>query len=146
MASLQLSMLLDTESRTTFSVAIRLEERYKGIRSPHKFKGGVSGCIRECAEAQSKDFGLIATDKGWNSKAIPYNYNFSLVEPCTQSFWLEMAVPTLVTLPYLRRTSHHPKLYELSTASLCITSTRRTDSCVLLDGSSNSREESRSVQ
>ena len=49
-------------------MAIRLEERYKGIRSPHKFKGGVSGCVRECAEAQGKDFGLIATDKGWNSK------------------------------------------------------------------------------
>ncbi|KAH0839338.1 hypothetical protein J3R83DRAFT_20 [Lanmaoa asiatica] len=50
-------------------VAIYLEERYKGVRSPHKLKGGVSGCVRECAEAQSKDFGLIATDKGWNSKA-----------------------------------------------------------------------------
>lgn len=48
-------------------MAVQLEERYKGIRSPHKFKGGVSGCVRECAEAQSKDFGLIATDKGWNS-------------------------------------------------------------------------------
>lgn len=47
-------------------MAIHLEGRYKGIRSPHKFKGGVSGCVRECAEAQSKDFGLIATDKGWN--------------------------------------------------------------------------------
>ncbi|KAF5373008.1 hypothetical protein D9758_001490 [Tetrapyrgos nigripes] len=47
-------------------MAIRLEERYKGIRAPHKFKGGVSGCVRECAEAQGKDFGLIATDKGWN--------------------------------------------------------------------------------
>ncbi|KZT30290.1 nitrite reductase [Neolentinus lepideus HHB14362 ss-1] len=47
-------------------LAIELEERYKGIRSPHKLKGGVSGCVRECAEAQSKDFGLIATDKGWN--------------------------------------------------------------------------------
>jgi sulfite reductase beta subunit-like hemoprotein len=35
-------------------------------RSPHKLKGGVSGCVRECAEAQSKDFGLIASDKGWN--------------------------------------------------------------------------------
>lgn len=49
-------------------VAVHLEERYKGIRSPHKLKGGVSGCVRECAEAQSKDFGLIATDKGWNGK------------------------------------------------------------------------------
>nr|POE67111.1 nitrite reductase [nad(p)h] [Quercus suber] len=47
-------------------MAIRLEERYKSIRSPHKMKGGVSGCVRECAEAQNKDFGLVATDKGWN--------------------------------------------------------------------------------
>ena len=47
-------------------MAVRLEERYKSIRSPHKIKGGVSGCVRECAEAQSKDFGLIATEKGYN--------------------------------------------------------------------------------
>jgi nitrite reductase (NADH) large subunit len=46
--------------------AIRVEHRYKGIRAPHKLKGAVSGCIRECAEAQSKDFGLIATEQGWN--------------------------------------------------------------------------------
>ena len=48
------------------SFAIEIEERYRGIRAPHKIKGGVSGCIRECAEAQSKDFGIIATEKGWN--------------------------------------------------------------------------------
>jgi len=48
------------------SFAIKVEERYRGLRSPHKLKGGVSGCIRECAEAQSKDFGIIATEKGWN--------------------------------------------------------------------------------
>jgi len=48
------------------SFAIGIEERYRGIRAPHKLKGGVSGCIRECAEAQSKDFGIIATEKGWN--------------------------------------------------------------------------------
>ncbi|KAF5644682.1 nitrite reductase [Fusarium sp. NRRL 25303] len=47
-------------------MAVRLEERYKSIRAPHKIKGGVSGCVRECAEAQGKDFGLIATEKGWN--------------------------------------------------------------------------------
>ncbi|KAI9923806.1 hypothetical protein ASPWEDRAFT_40393 [Aspergillus wentii DTO 134E9] len=47
-------------------MAIRLEERYKSIRSPHKLKGAVSGCVRECAEAQNKDFGLIATEKGFN--------------------------------------------------------------------------------
>ncbi len=46
--------------------AIELENRYRGLRAPHKFKSGVSGCIRECAEAQSKDFGIIATEKGWN--------------------------------------------------------------------------------
>jgi NAD(P)H-dependent nitrite reductase small subunit len=26
----------------------------------------VSGCVRECAEAQSKDVGIIATEDGWN--------------------------------------------------------------------------------
>jgi len=46
--------------------AIRLEHRYKGLRSPHKLKSAVSGCIRECAEARSKDFGVIATSEGWN--------------------------------------------------------------------------------
>ncbi|MFD2742469.1 nitrite reductase large subunit NirB [Sphingobacterium populi] len=48
------------------SFAIKIEERYRGVRAPHKFKSAVSGCIRECAEAQSKDFGIIATEKGWN--------------------------------------------------------------------------------
>ena len=48
------------------ALAIRIEERYRGIRAPHKLKSAVSGCIRECAEAQSKDFGVIATEKGWN--------------------------------------------------------------------------------
>ena len=47
-------------------LAIELENRYKGLRSPHKLKFAVSGCTRECAEAQSKDIGVIATDKGWN--------------------------------------------------------------------------------
>jgi nitrite reductase (NADH) large subunit len=46
--------------------AIRVENRYKGFRAPHKLKAAVSGCVRECAEAQSKDFGIIATEKGWN--------------------------------------------------------------------------------
>jgi nitrite reductase (NADH) large subunit len=48
------------------SFAIRIEQRYRGLRAPHKIKSAVSGCIRECAEAQSKDFGIIATEKGWN--------------------------------------------------------------------------------
>ena len=46
--------------------AIRLENRYKGIRAPHKVKMAVSGCTRECAEAQCKDVGLIATENGYN--------------------------------------------------------------------------------
>jgi nitrite reductase (NADH) large subunit len=46
--------------------AIELENRYKGLRAPHKIKFAVSGCTRECAEAQSKDIGVIATEKGWN--------------------------------------------------------------------------------
>jgi nitrite reductase (NADH) large subunit len=48
------------------AMAIRLENRYRGIRSPHKMKMAVSGCTRECAEAQGKDVGVIATEKGWN--------------------------------------------------------------------------------
>ncbi len=48
------------------TLAIDLELRYRGLRAPHKIKGAVSGCTRECAEAQSKDFGVIATERGWN--------------------------------------------------------------------------------
>ena len=47
-------------------LAIALELRYRGLRAPHKLKSAVSGCARECAEAQGKDFGIIATEKGWN--------------------------------------------------------------------------------
>ena len=46
--------------------AIDIENRYRGLRAPHKLKMGVSGCTRECAEAQGKDVGIIATEKGWN--------------------------------------------------------------------------------
>jgi nitrite reductase (NADH) large subunit len=48
------------------SLAVELELRYRGIRSPHKIKAGVSGCARECAEARSKDVGVIAAEDGWN--------------------------------------------------------------------------------
>ncbi|WP_297482411.1 nitrite reductase large subunit NirB [uncultured Photobacterium sp.] len=50
----------------SMAFAIDLENRYKGLRSPHKLKFAVSGCTRECAEAKSKDIGVIATEKGWN--------------------------------------------------------------------------------
>ncbi|HEY7485090.1 MAG TPA: nitrite reductase large subunit NirB [Streptosporangiaceae bacterium] len=52
--------------RDSVGMAIRLELRYRGLRSPHKLKSAVSGCARECAEAQGKDFGVIATEQGWN--------------------------------------------------------------------------------
>ncbi|MFG3229600.1 nitrite reductase large subunit NirB [Kitasatospora sp. NPDC048194] len=48
------------------ALAIELELRYRGLRSPHKLKAAVSGCARECAEARGKDFGVIATSAGWN--------------------------------------------------------------------------------
>ncbi|WP_108664875.1 nitrite reductase large subunit NirB [Euzebya rosea] len=48
------------------TLAIELEERYRGLRSPHKIKMAVSGCSRECAEARGKDVGVIATENGWN--------------------------------------------------------------------------------
>jgi nitrite reductase (NADH) large subunit len=48
------------------SMAINIENRYRGLRAPHKLKMAVSGCTRECAEAQGKDVGIIATEKGWN--------------------------------------------------------------------------------
>lgn len=47
-------------------MAVILENRYRGLRAPHKIKMGVSGCARECAEARSKDVGVIATESGWN--------------------------------------------------------------------------------
>ncbi len=47
-------------------MAVDLENRYRGLRSPHKIKFGVSGCARECAEARGKDVGVIATENGWN--------------------------------------------------------------------------------
>src|SRR5512134_3913173 len=48
------------------AMAIRIEQRYRGLRAPHKLKMAVSGCARECAEAQGKDVGVIATERGWN--------------------------------------------------------------------------------
>ncbi|TBO34166.1 nitrite reductase large subunit [Aquabacterium lacunae] len=50
----------------SIGLGVELENRYKGLRAPHKIKFGVSGCTRECAEAQGKDVGVIATEKGWN--------------------------------------------------------------------------------
>lgn len=53
-------------AQDSVGMAVRLELRYRGLRSPHKIKLGVSGCARECAEARGKDVGVIATETGWN--------------------------------------------------------------------------------
>ncbi|EYT63077.1 nitrite reductase [Dietzia sp. UCD-THP] len=47
-------------------MAVTMENRYRGLRAPHKIKMAVSGCARECAEARGKDVGVIATETGWN--------------------------------------------------------------------------------
>jgi nitrite reductase (NADH) large subunit len=52
--------------KDSVTMAIDIENRYRGLRAPHKLKMAVSGCTRECAEAQGKDVGVIATEKGWN--------------------------------------------------------------------------------
>ena len=46
-------------------MGIQLEKMSWGAWMPHKFKMGVSGCPRNCAEATIKDFGVVAVDSGW---------------------------------------------------------------------------------
>lgn len=101
------------------SYAVFIENRYKGIRAPHKIKGAVSGCIRECAEAQSKDFGVIATEKGWNlyvcgnGGARPQHAKLLVAdvdtETCTRlidrflSFYIKTADPLTRTATWLNK-------------------------------------------
>lgn len=47
------------------AMGIQLEKMSWGAWMPHKFKMGVSGCPRNCAEATIKDFGVVAVDSGW---------------------------------------------------------------------------------
>jgi len=53
-------------TRASASLYRLTHDRFTGLRSPHKLKSAVSGCVRECAEAQGKDFGLVATENGYN--------------------------------------------------------------------------------
>jgi nitrite reductase (NADH) large subunit len=73
--------------------AARIEHRYKGLRSPHKLKSAVSGCARECAEAQGKDFGIIATEKGWNLYLCG---NGGMKPQHAQLFATDLDEPTLI--------------------------------------------------
>ncbi|MGN6246173.1 MAG: nitrite reductase large subunit NirB [Motilibacteraceae bacterium] len=79
-------------------LAIALELRYRGLRAPHKLKGGVSGCARECAEARSKDFGVIATENGWN---LYLGGNGGFTPRHAQLFAQDVDTETLIT--YLDR-------------------------------------------
>ena len=89
--------------------AVRIENRYKGIRSPHKLKSAVSGCVRECAEAQSKDFGLIATERGLERLRLRQRRGPSRATPTCSS-----------------PTSTRTRPSGTSIASSCSTSARRT--------------------
>ena len=90
------------------AMAIQLELRYRGLRSPHKIKMGVSGCARECAEARGKDVGVIATENGWNL----YVGGNGGATPRTPSCW--------------PRTSTTRPWSGTSTATSCTTSARPT--------------------
>jgi nitrite reductase (NADH) large subunit len=48
------------------AMGIDLEKMTWGSWTPHKTKMAVSGCPRNCAEASIKDFGVIATEQGWD--------------------------------------------------------------------------------
>jgi nitrite reductase (NADH) large subunit len=76
-------------------LAIALELRYRGLRSPHKLKGGVSGCARECAEARGKDFGVIATEAGWN---LYVGGNGGFTPRHAELFASDLSTPDLVTI------------------------------------------------
>ena len=75
--------------------AIDIENRYKGLRSPHKLKMAVSGCTRECAEAQSKDVGIIATENGWNLYVCG---NGGMKPRHADLFATDLDTPTLIKL------------------------------------------------
>ncbi len=53
-----------TQDSTAMGIA--LEKMTWGSWTPHKTKLAVSGCPRNCAEATIKDFGVIATESGWD--------------------------------------------------------------------------------
>jgi nitrite reductase (NADH) large subunit len=48
------------------AMGVALEQQTWGSWHPHKVKLAVSGCPRNCAEATIKDFGVVATEAGWD--------------------------------------------------------------------------------
>ncbi len=49
----------------SIGTGIELEKLWEGLHTPHKVKSAVSGCPRNCAEASTKDIGLIAVEGAW---------------------------------------------------------------------------------
>ena len=47
------------------NTGIELERRLENLFTPHKFKMGVVGCPRNCAEATVKDLGFVGQDGSW---------------------------------------------------------------------------------
>jgi nitrite reductase (NADH) large subunit len=49
----------------SIGMAQEVERAWEHVHTPAKFKAGVSGCPRNCAEATVKDLGLVAIEGGW---------------------------------------------------------------------------------
>lgn len=114
-------------------MAVRLEERYKSIRAPHKIKGGVSGCVRECAEAQNKEYvpphrHVVLLLPSRNTNAQPLASVSSPRKRGSTSLSLATAVPNPNTLNYSPRTSLQQMWFLFSIAISCSTSAQQTSS------------------
>lgn len=51
--------------RDSLGIGLKIEEMFKGLDMPAKFKFGVSGCPLSCGEGRVRDIGLIGKKKGW---------------------------------------------------------------------------------
>lgn len=52
-------------TQDSLGLGIDMEKTFWGAWTPHKFKMGISGCPRNCAESTIKDFGAVGVDSGW---------------------------------------------------------------------------------
>jgi len=52
-------------TQDSIAAGIDLERRLENLYTPHKFKMGVVGCPRNCAEATVKDLGMVGQEGNW---------------------------------------------------------------------------------
>jgi nitrite reductase (NADH) large subunit len=99
----------------SMGMGIKLEKRFEGINTPHKFKMAVSACPRNCAESGIKDFGIVAIDGGWElyvggNGGIKVRVGDLLATVKTEEEVFEYAESFMQhyreTARYLERTSH----------------------------------------